>query len=107
MPQEDHAKALGTQQVLYTLPCGPDPDQATISEAGAMNVFVLFAHPNGGCASGRPLVLLVALLPNVIVLAHWFVNYVRHQCSSGEWDMHDAGRQSWPHLPWTTPFCLA
>ena len=38
----------GCSQVVYTLPNGPDPLDATISECGAMNVFFLLRKSDGG-----------------------------------------------------------
>ncbi len=41
-PQSDAADTYGTSQVLYSFPQGSQPDDALVSECGAMNLMFFF-----------------------------------------------------------------
>jgi branched-chain amino acid aminotransferase len=50
-PQSDAADTYGTSQVLYSFPQGSQPDDALVSECGAMNLmfFLQKVHALGFC----------------------------------------------------------
>lgn len=52
-------------QVMYALPAGPDPLDATIGECGAMNLFFVFDKSSG--SSGRQLEVVTPPLDGTIL----------------------------------------
>ena len=79
-------------QVLYTLPCGPNSDDAVISESGAMNIFFLlekvgptFAWLGLPCVTCSPGMSSISSHPD-----HSCCNSFEIQTSAGKWEWFGA-----------------